>query len=242
MNKINCGVPIYDFPVPDWNKSKKQTFSMTPEKIVIHNTYNSAKAKAEASYMVGNSNWTSFHTVVDESAIYECIPFNRNAWHAGATYGNRHYIGIEIARSTGNASDFAKAEENAAKYTAAILKSKGWGIDRVVTHKYCSGKYCPHKTLDLGWNRFLDKVKKYLGQTPVQVNTNVSRGGYSVRTKTPGDVLNVRMGPGVGYRKVSSYRDGSKIYVEEVVKNIEGTWYKIPRVGYVSARYCVGIA
>ena len=97
-------------------------------------------------------------------------------------------------------------------------------------------------TLDLGWNRFLDKVKKYLGQTPVQVNTNISRGGYSVRTKTPGDVLNVRMGPGVGYRKVSSYRDGSKIYVEEVVKNIEGTWYKIPRVGYVSARYCVGIA
>lgn len=50
------------------------------------------------------------------------------------------------------------------------------------------------------------------------------------------------MGPGVVYRKVLSYRDGSKKYVEEVVKNIEGTWYKIPRVGYVSARYCKEIA
>lgn len=117
--------------------------------------------------MVENSNWASYHTVVDESAIYECISFTRNTWHCGATYGNRHYISIEIARSTGNASDFAKAEEDCAKYVDTILKAKCWGIDKVVTHQYCSGKYCPHKTLDLDWYRFIKLIKKYMGQESI---------------------------------------------------------------------------
>ncbi|CCY48119.1 n-acetylmuramoyl-L-alanine amidase XlyB [Peptostreptococcus anaerobius CAG:621] len=47
MNGLNCGVPIYDFPVPAWNRGKKQTYAMTPEKIVIHNTYNSSSASME---------------------------------------------------------------------------------------------------------------------------------------------------------------------------------------------------
>lgn len=241
MNGVYSGVSTYDFPVPAWNRGKKQTYSMNPEKIVVHNTYNSASAKAEASYMVGNANWTSFHSVVDENAVYECIPFNRNAWHCGATYGNRHYIGVEIARSTASPELFMKAEDNGAKYIAGILKKYSWGIDRVVTHQMCSGKYCPHKTLDLGWNRFVNKVRMYLGFKVQPMNVNISKGGYSVLTNTPGDVLNVRMGPGVGYRVVSAYNHHSKIWVEEVVKNAEGTWYKIPRMGYVSARYCVGI-
>lgn len=243
MNNINCGVPTIDFPVPGWNQSKKQTYGMKPSKIVVHNTYNSAKAKAEASYMVGNSNWTSFHSVVDETKIVECVPFTRNTWHCGNQYGNMNYIGIEIARSTGNIEDFKKAERNCAKYIAGILKKFGWGIDRVVTHQYCSGKYCPHKTLDMGWSRFLNMVKEEMGNKVSTPAENITKAGYSVKVKVgAGDRLNVRADADVNSKIVSSYRDGSVIYVEHVKRDSYGNaWYKISKTGYVSAKYCVGL-
>ena len=39
---------------------------------------------------------------------------------------------------------------------------RGWGIDRVKKHQDFSGKYCPHRTLDLGWERFLKMVESYM--------------------------------------------------------------------------------
>lgn len=153
---------ITNMYVPSWNKSRKETYPMKAEYIVVHNTYNSATAMAEASYMCGNSNWTSFHDVVDEYRIVHCIDHNRNAWHCGAVYGNRHSIGIEIARSTASKDLFLNSEKNAAEYVAYLLKKYNWGIDKVKTHQSQSGKYCPHKTLDLGWNRFINMVKNYL--------------------------------------------------------------------------------
>lgn len=69
--------------------------------------------------------------------------------------------------------------------------------------------------------------------------------GYYVLTSTPNDVLNVREKPNATSRIVSSYRDGSKIYVHEVIHTSDSTWYKIEyhkgKFGYVAARYCKGI-
>ena len=45
-----------------------------------------------------------------------------------------------------------------------ILKEHNWGIDRVKKHQDWSGKYCPHRTLDLGWQRFLNKVQRHLDE------------------------------------------------------------------------------
>lgn len=63
--------------------SKKCPYSMTPQYITIHNTSNDASAKAEVSYMIGNSSQTSFHYAVDDVQVVQGIPTNRNAWHAG---------------------------------------------------------------------------------------------------------------------------------------------------------------
>lgn len=45
--------------------------------------------------------------------------------------------------------------------------------------------------------------------------------------------------------EVSSYKHGSKIYVNSVWKGNGETWYEIPykegKVGYVSAKFCKGI-
>lgn len=240
MNGISCGVPIYDFPVPDWNKGKKQTYAMTPKKLVIHNTWNTAKAKAEASYMVGNSNWTSFHSVVDDEAIFECIPFTRNAWHAGETYANRNYIGVEIAKSRGDLETFKKCEVNAAKYSAAILKKYGWGLENMIQHYDVTRKDCPHRTRELGWQRFKNMVAHEMGQKVEKPVVIERKGGFSVKVDVPSnDTLTVRKGAGVSYPKVSSYRPNSIIYVESIVKGEDGAdWYKIPAIGYVHSAYC----
>ena len=146
--------------------SRKCPYSMTPSYITVHNTANDASARNEASYMRRNSDQVSFHDVVDDKEVVHCIPHNRNAFHAGdGRYGtgNRKTIGVEICYSKSGGSRFTAAEKNAAKYIAKLLKQRGWGISRVKRHKDWSGKNCPHRTMALGWRRFLNMISAELG-------------------------------------------------------------------------------
>ncbi len=155
-------------PKNKWNI--KCPYEMTPEFITVHNTANNASAMSEISYMIGNNNEVSYHVAVDDEEIVQGIEFNRNTWNAGdgsKGNGNRKSISIEICYSTGELEQFKNAEKLAAKYIAYLLKERNWGIDRVKKHQDWSGKYCPHKTLDLGWDRFINMVKAELnGTTP----------------------------------------------------------------------------
>lgn len=148
---------------------------MNAEFIVVHNTANDASANNEIEYMKNNNNKVSFHYAVDDVEIVQGILENRNAWHAGDGNGdgNRKGIAIEICYSKSGGEKFDKAEENAAEFIASKLKEKGWGIDKVKKHQDFANKYCPHRTLDLGWERFLNKIRVYLGQAVVD-NTSTS--------------------------------------------------------------------
>ena len=156
--------------VPSSKYSRKCPYGMSPSYITVHNTANDASARNEASYMRNNNNQTSFHDVVDDKEVVHCIPHNRNAWHAGdggSGTGNRKSIGIEICYSKSGGSRFTAAEKNAAAYIATLLKQKGWGISRVKRHKDWSGKNCPHRTMALGWQRFLNMISAEMGGSSV---------------------------------------------------------------------------
>lgn len=179
---------ITNVKCPENKYSIKCPYEMTPEYITVHNTYNDASAMSEISYMLGNNLKTSFHVAVDNERVVTAIPFNRNAWHAGdgRGTGNMKSIGIEICYSKSGGERFDEAEELAAEYIAYLLKQYGWGIDRVRTHKSWSKKYCPHRTLDYGWERFLDKIRHYLEIKPVD-NSNIEKGcDEEVRTYANG--------------------------------------------------------
>ena len=139
----------------------KCPYAMTPTRIVVHNTANDASAKNEIAYMRSNNNEVSFHYAVDDVEVVQGIPENRNAWHSGDGNGkgNREGIAIEICYSKSGGPRFTKAEENAAELIADILKRYGWGIDKVTKHQDYSGKYCPHRTLDTGWDGFIKLVE-----------------------------------------------------------------------------------
>lgn len=150
----------------------KCPYSMSAEFIVVHNTANDASANNEVSYMINNNNQVSFHIAVDDKEAVQGIPFNRNTWNAGDGVngkGNRKGISIEICYSLSGGDRFIKAEKNAAKLIAQLLKERGWGIDRVKKHQDFTNKYCPHRTLDMGWQRFLNMVQSELN---VLNNTN----------------------------------------------------------------------
>ena len=151
--------------VPTSKYNIKCPNSMVPEFIVVHNTANDVSAANEISYMISNNNQVSFHYAIDDKEIVQGIPENRNAWHAGdgaSGKGNRKGLSIEICYSKSGGKRFEEAEKLAAKFIAFKLKEKGWAIDKVKKHQDFSGKYCPHRTLDMGWQRFLNMVQAEL--------------------------------------------------------------------------------
>ena len=154
--------------VPENKYSIKCPYTMKPTRIVVHNTANDATANNEVAYMIRNNNEVSFHYAVDDKEIVQGIPENRNAWHAGdggKGKGNREGIAIEICYSKSGGTKFTKAEENAVELIVDILKRYGWGVDKVTKHQDYNGKYCPHKTLDLGWDRFIGIIENKLSPT-----------------------------------------------------------------------------
>lgn len=171
---------IINMPMPESKYNLKCPYNMDAEDITVHNTANDASARNEANYMIGNNSSTSFHAAIDDIEVVTTIPFNRNAFHAGdgrSGRGNRKAIGIEICYSKSGGERFEAAEENAAAYIAMLLRERNWGIERVKRHYDYSGKYCPHRTMDMGWERFLDKIRKHLDAQNQPIPENNNTGG-----------------------------------------------------------------
>lgn len=153
----------YDLKVPVESCTKDMKY------IVVHNTANDASAANEVAYMIRNDSSTSFNAAVDDKEIVIGIPLNRGAFAAGQRDGNAHGIHIEICYSLSGGTRFDKAEKNAAEYIAKLLTERKWDISHVKKHQDFDGKYCPHRTLDKGWQRFLNMVKSYMtASTPVK--------------------------------------------------------------------------
>lgn len=182
---------IIEIALPKNKYGIKAPYEMKPTRIVVHNTANDATAKSEISYMQGNNNYVSYHIAADDKRAVIGVPLNRSAYHAGDGsngVGNRQGIGVEICYSKSGGSKFDKAERNGALVVAMLLVDYGWGMDKVTKHQDYSGKYCPHRTIDGGWNRFLKLVEAELnalrGGKPT---SNVSTDGiYTVKS---GDTL-----------------------------------------------------
>lgn len=174
--------------VPESKYGTKCPYEMTPTRIVVHNTANDATARNEISYMTNNNYETSFHYAVDDKEIVQGILENRNAWHAsdGNGKGNREGIAIEICYSKSGGERFIKAEENAVDLIVDILKRYNWGIDKVTKHQDYTNKYCPHRTLDMGWDRFIKMIETKLYGTQNQVIDKSVNVYYRVKTEKHG--------------------------------------------------------
>lgn len=223
--------------------SWKSPYSMTPTRIVVHNTANDASAENEIKFMnkskAQGGVQSSYHYAVDDKEAVQGLPENRNGFHAGdgSGKGNRQGIAIEICYSKSGGDRFAKAEENAVELIVDILKRYGWGIDKVTKHQDYANKYCPHRTLDLGWDRFIKMIQAKLNNvntstgtnTPTSTNTSKKAIKYVYNC----DELNVRTGAGTNYKAVNSLACRTAVTVYEV----KGNWARIQEGMWVSNKY-----
>ncbi|MCR6854646.1 N-acetylmuramoyl-L-alanine amidase [Paenibacillus jamilae] len=161
----------------------KCPYTMNPEFITVHNTYNDATAENEVSYMIRNDNQVSFHIAVDDKEAVQGIPLERNAWHTGDGNGdgNRKSIGVEICYSLSGGDRYYKAEDNAAIVVAQLMKQYNIPISKVRTHQSWSGKYCPHRMLDEGrWNSFIERVQNVYNGGGNNMKWTMRSGGLGV--------------------------------------------------------------
>ena len=135
--------------------------------ITVHNTGNAnagANAKAHAIYIKSDAaanEPVSWHYTVDDKEIYQHLPDNEDAFHAGdgAGNGNRQSIGIEICMNCDG--DLRKATDNAAELTAMLCARYKIPAENIVQHNRWSGKNCPQTMRGgkpYGWSDFLAKV------------------------------------------------------------------------------------
>lgn len=177
IKKQMCPTNKYDIKCP---------YTRTPTRIVIHNTANDAPAGNEIAYMNNNDNEVSYHFAVDDTMIVQGLPLDRNAWASGDGHGkgNMEGIHIEICYSLSGGPKFTAAEKNAAEFTAYLLKQYGWGINKVTKHQDYDGKYCPHRTLDLGWQRFINMVKSYMTKNEEDIEMTMTKNELKAFIKT----------------------------------------------------------
>ncbi|HDR3655086.1 TPA: N-acetylmuramoyl-L-alanine amidase [Bacillus cereus] len=162
----------------------KCPYTMNPEFITVHNTYNDATAENEVSYMIRNNNQVSFHIAVDDKEAVQGIPLERNAWHCGdgGGNGNRKSIGVEICYSLSGGDQYYKAEGNAAIIVAQLMKQYNIPISKVRTHQSWSGKYCPHRMLAEGrWNSFIERVQNAYNVGGNNMKWTMKSGGLGVK-------------------------------------------------------------
>ena len=93
-----------------------------------------------------------------------------------------------------------------------MLKKYGWGIDKVTKHRDYDGKYCPHRTLDRGWQRFLSMVKRYMEPAKAPVASKFIP--YLIR-KNCRDALNIRKGPSTNYGILGQIKDTLRYTIVE---------------------------
>ncbi|QVK16954.1 Ig-like domain-containing protein [Mycoplasmatota bacterium] len=172
--------------------------------IVVHDTANTsstATAAMHASYLnnltnSGEEAWVSWHYTVDENDIYQHIPDNERAYHAGDGSrlvgdhsktdtgdslggGNTNGIGIEMAMNQG--SDIFATWQRAAKLVASLLVKHNLPLENFKYHYDYSGKDCP---ITLG-NAGLKPVFEQMVATEYEIAKNHSDATITMTSNNP---------------------------------------------------------
>ena len=141
---------VMHIPISHHQRQGNKLTGGKPRKLVIHSTANTAPAINERNNLARKSNkrYASFHDVVDDTEVIECIPHNEIAFHAGTC--NRTTISLEICEG-GNRS---KTLDNAVKHSASMLKRHNLTINDMIRHYDCTGKNCPRIMSANNWKEW----------------------------------------------------------------------------------------
>lgn len=214
--------------------------SISPSYLVVHSTANpGATAANHVTYWTRQGNGSTMaHWVIDWTnggQVYQMAASNRLVWHVGN--GNRYSVGIEICEAT-NSTDFYTVFDQAARWCADFLNSRGWGIDRMVSHNEARKLWGGTDHTDPlpyfsrfgeSWSSFENRVAYYMDKgtnsgAPTVVDQNQGATvdtGTKVGSKLPGGrytvncgTLNIRAGHTVNSAVVGHYYRGQTVVLD----------------------------
>ena len=193
--------------------------AITPTSITIHNTGNiGAPAKNNHNYMKNcnkdGSRIASWHFTVDDTHIYQAVPTNRKAYHAGCTSGNNTSIGIEICMFN-DAARQKKCYENAIALVKILMKYHGFTTSNIKRHYDWTKKDCPTWLISgkfgYTWSWFKNQCAGAATPTPAP-STGV-KVPYTAKILV--EDLNVRKGPGTTYEVSTVVKKGQSFTIIE---------------------------
>lgn len=169
--------------------------SISPQYLVIHETANPG-ASAYNHYLLYSRGYSyAVHYVMelDGSVVYHTMADNRKSWSVGN--GNSRVVSIELAHAT-NQADFDEQWTEAVKWAGDYLNSRGWGIDRMISHNDARMRWGGTDHTDpldyfmqygKSWNQFKAAVRDYMGtgQTGGTVEQGTTEARHRRATTAP---------------------------------------------------------
>lgn len=162
------------------NSNIKEEYKFNPQNIswiVVHETANTSPGSGALShhnYLLNRTNagaldYTSWHMTIDSEKLYQHIPHDEIAWHAGdgSTLpgaggsaglggGNRNGIGIEMGvNQDGN---IMKTWQRTAKHAASLLDMYNMPFTQLKYHNSFSGKICPQSMMRAGLQPLFEEM------------------------------------------------------------------------------------
>jgi N-acetylmuramoyl-L-alanine amidase len=202
---------------------------ITPTSITIHNTGNiGAPAKNNHNYMKNcNKNGdriASWHFTVDDKEIWQAVPSNMKAWHAGNASGNNSSIGIEICMFN-DAARQKKCYENAIELVKILMQHHGFNINQIKQHYDWTKKDCPtwlrSGKFGFNWSWFKNQI---MGGAPISMAIDDGKvKGNDFIVKITVNELNIRKGPGTNYDVTGVLKKGDAYTIIET----NGSWGKL---------------
>ena len=202
--------------------------------IVIHYVGSTGGAEDNCKYFQSNYRGASAHYFVGHKGeIWQCVEDKNIAWHCGATRykhpycRNNNSIGIEMCCRKNVSNGTWYFTEDTINSTIQLVKDlmKKYNIpaSNVIRHYDVTGKVCPEPYVrDVeAWNTFKASLT---ATTPAT--------GYLV--KITANVLNVRMGPGTGYKIATTVKKGG---VYTIVDEYKGWGRLRSGAGWISLDY-----
>ncbi len=217
--------------------------AMAVSSITIHQTGNiGAPAKNNHNYMKNCNNngarIASWHFTVDDKEIYQAVPTNMKAYHAGNASGNSSSIGIEICMFN-DAERQKQAYLNAIELVKILMKYHNFNIGHVKQHWHWTKKDCPQwlrsNKFGYDWKWFIQQCGGNTVRTNISPVPSSTFKPYIAKCNTNG--LNCRKGAGMNYAVEQQIDAGTAITIIEQRMNGTTKWLKAKSGYWVCAKY-----
>jgi len=145
--------------------------------ITVHNTANNAPSANDEMHHdyfkqleKDDDLYVGAMIFVAEDSITQILPLDEVVYHTSNSESWYTSISIEICEN----GNYEKAEENAIALIAYLMNKLNIKLDKLVTHQFWTGKYCPHIILDSedGFEGFKEKVANEMVEELTNITAN----------------------------------------------------------------------